>query len=150
PDLVGYARTFASDMVSRFWGSFNSYEVALPNAVVILSTALAAVAALAALAPRRSPDGDVDHPAPEPEPEHPRSGDIAAIGSIVVLLVVFVFVRAWNLYVESALRPFIQGRYLFGATVALAVIVAVGATRLIGRWAPLAALVFVVVMQGTG
>ena len=62
----------------------------------------------------------------------------------------FVAARSWSLYEETSLFSFIQGRYLFGAIVGIAVVAAVGLHRAAGRWAAAVTFAWVVVMQVEG
>ncbi len=143
PDIVSFVRRFVALLTERSWVDF-SYLHSLPIGIVIVATASVATLLVAPFV-RRPPQPD--------RPSHhrePRRLELATLGSVVGLLLVFVFVRAWFLYVETGREYFIQGRYLFGAIVPLAVIAAVGANRLLNRWSPLVALGAVVAMQGAG
>jgi hypothetical protein len=58
--------------------------------------------------------------------------------------------RAWKLYERSGQFPFLQGRYLFPAVVAGAVVAAAGADRLARRWALAVVVAWAAVMQVDG
>jgi 4-amino-4-deoxy-L-arabinose transferase-like glycosyltransferase len=140
PDLGFYVPRFWWWLTERFWGNFGYFSVPMARAVVIAATAVAVAAIVAALVPRPAWDRTRGGRAP-------RALELAAFGSLFVLLAGFVAVHAYGLYVSSGKTPFIQGRYLFGALVPFAVVLAVGLSRLVGRWAPLVLLAGAVGMQ---
>lgn len=143
PDFVGYVSRFTVLLVDRFWARVGTLH-SLPVGIVIAATASVAILVVTAFV-RRPPTAG--------QPSHhggPRRLELATLSSIAGLLLAFVFVRAWLLYADTGREYFINGRYLFGAIVPLAVVAAVGANRLLHRWSPLAALGAVMLMQGAG
>lgn len=141
PDTGWWVGRAAVWLPQRFWGTFDWLTVPLAAPVVVGASALAVVAVLAALAPGRWSRSD------EASPGRVR---LAALLTGVLLLLGFVLQHAWEIYARSGHPQFLQGRYLFGALVPIAVVVAVGATRLLGRWAPVAVLGWALVMVVDG
>jgi 4-amino-4-deoxy-L-arabinose transferase-like glycosyltransferase len=140
PDLGFYVPRFGWWLTERFWGNFGYFSVPMTRAVVIAATVVAVAGIVAAFVPWLPwdrPRGATT----------PRSLELAAFGSLFVLLVGFVAVHAYGLYNSSGKTPFIQGRYLFGALAPFAVVLAVGLSRLVGRWAPLVLFAGAVGMQ---
>jgi hypothetical protein len=128
-------------MVERFWGDFGYFEAALPVAVIVVATIVLVAVALVAFWPARSSSA-AGHEHRRPSPRA-----LLLFAAPVAFLAVLVLVRAYSLYLSSGRDVFIHGRYLFGAIVPLAVVVGVGATRIAGRWAPLAVTAWALVMQ---
>jgi small subunit ribosomal protein S36 len=125
--VVSFIGRYARDMVQRFWGSFGWYSVRFSTGFAwALTVALVAVVAVALVAGARSgPDRRV----------------LVGLLLPVIALKLFVMQHAWTLYVRTSKFQFIQGRYLFGGVVGLAVVVAVGLVRALGRRASVAPLV---------
>jgi 4-amino-4-deoxy-L-arabinose transferase-like glycosyltransferase len=140
PHVATYARSAFDRLVDGFWGQFGWREVSLPTALAVAATLLALAAVLAAF--RR----------PTPASPTPPSADASANGSAtprddggagravlafllvpVGLLAAFVLVRSAVIYRDSGRLAFQQGRYLFGGLTAVAVVLAVGAVRTLGR-----------------
>jgi small subunit ribosomal protein S36 len=134
PDPLAYAPQFIWKLAERFWGHLGYYSARMSLVALIVATVVAVVAILVAFLPRRSP-------------RQPRALEIAAFGSLILLLVSLTAFHAYQLYAQSGATPFIQGRYLFAAIVPLSVLVAIGLDRMIGRWAPIATLGGALVMQ---
>lgn len=122
PDPVAFAGEFARLLATRFWGSFGWYSVRLPTAWALVWTVAAIGLVVVAVALRREPSGS-------------SRLQRATLAAPVAVLVAFVVVRAWDLYDLSGSYRFIQGRYLFAGLVGVAVLVALGARRLVGGWA---------------
>jgi hypothetical protein len=138
PDPVGYLGYFASSITHRFWGNFGFLVAPLTPGVVIVATLVCVGAAAVALLPRRWIGDGSTRPSP---------ARLLVLVSVLPMLALTVLAIAYDLYRTSSERPFIQGRYLLPAIVPIAVVVAVGLHRLIGRWAPLALLIGAGVMQ---
>jgi hypothetical protein len=64
-----------------------------------------------------------------------------------VLLHFFVAGNSFRLYRDAGFSPMVQGRYLFGGVAGVAVVVALGWTRVLRRFTPLVALGAVVVVH---
>lgn len=134
PSAADFAGEFVRNVNNRFWGSFGWYTIRFPSWLATICT-LAVIAAVAtALAPRRDESGST------------RLQRLALLVP-VVLLGGLVFARAWSLYATSSKFQFLQGRYLFAGIVGLLVLVAAGAVRATGRWAPIVAAGAAVVLQ---
>ncbi|HKA85602.1 MAG TPA: DUF2142 domain-containing protein [Acidimicrobiales bacterium] len=135
---IHWWRQFVSNMVQRFWGDFGYFEAPITQALVIVATVTVAVAIVLAFAPT---------PRRRPDTTRPTRGQLAAFGALLPLLLAFVAYVAWDQRATGGRTPFMQGRYLFGAVVPFAVIVAVGAVRVLHRWSPVAMLGAALVMQ---
>ena len=92
--------------------------------------------------PPRRPPGPRRHPAGRTAPVGPRLAWLPTL-----LVAAFVLRRALGLHETTGKVAFVQGRYLFGALVAAMAVVALGASRLLGRAAPAAALAVVAALQ---
>jgi small subunit ribosomal protein S36 len=132
-DPVTFLWTFSGRIVSRVWAwigfgipkfSFDPWVVAGASLAVAGAVAVAVVTAR----PGRSTEGGM------------RRVDIVLAWIPVVLVTLFVARRAWGLYDTTGKFAFIQGRYLFCALVAPAAVVAIGAARVLGRWAAVTVL----------
>jgi small subunit ribosomal protein S36 len=139
-DLVSYLGTFASRLVSRtwLWVGFRNPKLELAPALVVVLTLAVAAAAVVAFR-RASPHLTTA--------AGPRRWDLALACVPIVLTVVFVFRRAWNLHATTGGLPFIQGRYLFGALLGPLALVALGVAALLGRWAAGAVIAWIVALQ---
>jgi 4-amino-4-deoxy-L-arabinose transferase-like glycosyltransferase len=127
PDLVAWLAHFPVHLTKGFWGYFGYYEIQIGTAATLLGTILAGTTVASALLGRPRRVGS-------------STGigrlELAALLTVIPMLVAFVGLVGWDLYTKTAaLRNFVQGRYLFGAVIPLAVGTAVGAMRLFGRWA---------------
>ncbi|MEJ7583014.1 MAG: DUF2142 domain-containing protein [Acidimicrobiales bacterium] len=131
-----FSSWFASLMVRRFWGSLGWFTAPMTFGVVLVATGLALVAIIAAFLPGRW-RAFASRPGARVNPI-----DLGAFGVVFVMLIAFVA----RLH-ETSGRNFIQGRYLFAAIVPFAVVVAVGSSRLLGRWAAPALLAGAAAMQ---
>ena len=140
PDPFSYAWTFTGRIVTRTWAwvGFGTPKFDLPVAVVVLATAgfvAATVAALRHARPDLRADGGL------------RRIDVLLAWLPVVLVVAFVYRRAWGLFETTGRFAFVQGRYLFGAGAAPAAVAAIGAVRL-HRRAGVAVVGLAVLLQG--
>ncbi len=137
PSTTAFAEQFFPNLNTRFWGSFGWYTIRFPQWLTVICTLLVIAAVVTALAARRDEAG---------------SSRIQRAFFLVpiALLFAFVLVRARGLYVRTSTFPFIQGRYLFAGIVGLIVLVAVGLRRWSGRWAPVVAAAFALLIQVEG
>lgn len=134
PDAGRFASEFARNVDDRFWGSFGWYTIRFPTWLAACCTLVVVAAVVAALLPRRDESGST-------------RWQRAALLVPFVLLGGLVLSRAWRLYATTSSFPFMQGRYLFAGLVGLFVLVALGLTRAVGRWAPVAAAVAAALLQ---
>ena len=134
PDAVDFAGEFVRNVNNRFWGSFGWYTIRFPTWLATLCTLVVVVLVIIALVPRR-------------DPSQSTRLQRAALLVPIVALGGFVFGRAWGLYSLTSKFQFLQGRYLFAGLVGLLVLVALGLARVAGRFAPLAAAGFALVLQ---
>jgi small subunit ribosomal protein S36 len=135
-DPTDWSRQFVSNVVQRFWGDFAYFEAPMTQALVVAATVAVAAAVVLAFAPARRPDTT-----------HPTRGQLAVFAALFPLLLALVAYLAWDQRATGGRTPFMQGRYLFGAIVPFAVVVAVGLVRVLGRWSPGAVLGAAIVMQ---
>ena len=140
PDPLSYAWTFAGRIVSRTWAwiGFGTPKFDLPVALVVVATGAFLVASVAALRharPTLRVDGGL------------RRIDVVLAWLPVLLMVAFVYRRAWGLFETTGRFAFVQGRYLFGAGAAPAAVAAIGAVRL-HRRAGVAVVGLAAVLQG--
>jgi hypothetical protein len=126
PDLGSWLRTWAPNMMQRYWGEFGWIDVALAGTLVVAATLWVAagvvLAAGRALRDRRAGGSGPDLPV------------LGLLLAPTALLAVFVAANGYRLYREAGFAPLVQGRYLFGGLVGLATAVAAG-------WAALPAVV---------
>ena len=134
PDVGDFFGEFVRNVNNRFWGSFGWYTIRFPSWLATLCTLLVVVLVIVALVAKRDPSGS-------------SRLQRASLLVPVVMLGGFVFVRAWGLYERSSKFQFLQGRYLFAGLVGLLVVVAIGLTRVAGRFAPAVAAAFAVALQ---
>lgn len=132
PDLWHFADAFAGRFTERFWGSFGWYSARLPGPLTVVLTVVAVGLLAVGLASIR------------------RRGPIVVLLVPSALLLALTASRAWTLHARSGQYPFIQGRYLLGGVVGLAVVSAVGWLRMVrARWSLLLlALVSVLLQSG--
>lgn len=121
PDPVGWLQLFGSRMSFRFWGHFGWSDVRFPLAVVATAVVVSVTLVLLALLVRRPPL---------------RRSDLLVVLAPLGLLALLIGGGAMERYLATGLTPGIQGRYLFGGLVGVAVAVGVGSTVLLGRHAP--------------
>lgn len=142
PDPGAWLGHFPGFLTQGFWGYFGYFENQIGDAATILGTGLVLVTLASAL---------IGRPRRADSPVGTSRVRLAALVSIFPLLVAFVAVVAWDLYTKTDyLRNFVQGRYLFGAVVPLAVATGVGSVRLVGRWAAVLVLGVASIMQIQG
>lgn len=134
PDPGEWWRQFRILMPARFWGWMANGR---GHGVVGASTA-AALTFLGAGLFRRSGRGSERGP-------HPVA--VAILFLPALLLLAFVAGRGWNLHTRSGGFPFLQGRYLFPAVAAGAVVGGIGAARLLRSWAIPVVAAWAVAMQ---
>jgi hypothetical protein len=133
-DAGEWARKFAPWIVERFFGWFGWFTARLDLGVIVLAAVVTLVGVVAALVPGR------------------RRTRPTAVDALVLLLplaglVFFVAVRAFSRYRSTSAFVFIQGRYLLGAAIPFAVVVAAGLDRITKRWTPAVVGVLAAVMQ---
>jgi 4-amino-4-deoxy-L-arabinose transferase-like glycosyltransferase len=120
-DPVWFLQRFVAWMPRRFVGWFGWLEIPLTPWVALAVAAGLGLGAAAAFV--------------RPVPGVSRRA-LVAWGSVVPMLGLVVFARAYDLYTTTGSTPFIQGRYLFAGFVPIAVVAGVGLARLLGRWTP--------------
>ncbi len=150
-DLPLWLRRFGSLFTERFWGWFGWFTVRISIAVIIGATvvlfgAMAAGVASVRSAPRAHLAKDEAQGVAQPIGRV----DVGVLLLPATLFGAFVVARSWSLYGRTSLFSFIQGRYVFGGVVGIAVVAAVGISRLTGRWAAIATFGWAVVMQSEG
>ncbi len=134
PSAADFAAEFVRNVNNRFWGSFGWYTIRFPTWLATICTVAVVVLVVAALLPPRDESGS-------------NRVQRASLLAPIVLLGGLVLLRAWSLYAETSKFPFLQGRYLFAGLIGLLVLAAVGQARVAGRWAPLIAAAFALVLQ---
>jgi small subunit ribosomal protein S36 len=142
PDPAGFLLAFPARLLDRTWAwvGVGTPKVELPPAVVALLAAAVVVTTVAALlAGRRG--------LAVTRPAAPRRWDLALAWLPTLLVTAFVLRRALGLHETTGKVAFVQGRYLFGAIVAAIAVVALGASRLLGRAAPAATFAVVAALQ---
>lgn len=143
PDQVGYARYFPVFLTQGFWGYFGYYYIQIGDLLTGLATMVVGSSFVSALLGRpRRPGTDRDGV---------RRLHIVGVVAFPALLLAFVAFVAHSQYERTAqMWNFVQGRYLFGAVVPMAMVTAVGSVRLLGRRAGIAlvALAFLLQVQG--
>lgn len=148
-DAGRWARRFVSMLTERFWGAFGWNGVHISIAVTIAATVvLLGAMAFGLITIRRAP---LEEPRTWlAQQRAPGRLDLAVLLLPAALFGAFVMSRSWTLYGRTSQFSFIQGRYLFGTIVGIALVAAVGLRRLAGRWAGVAAFAWVAVMQVEG
>ena len=124
PSVGEWVGKFAPWIVERFWGWFGWFTARLDLPVIVLASVVALAGLVAALLPRRSE-----------ERTHPTPLESAVLLLPLAGLLAFVAVRSFSRYRTTSAFVFIQGRYLLGAAIPIAVVVAAGLHRLSRRWA---------------
>ncbi len=140
PDPIEFLWSFTGRLTSRTWAwiGYRTPKFELPSLVVVALT-LAVLVAVVVVGRRATPGAATS--------SGPRRVDVVFAWLPALLLVLFIARRAWGLYQTTGLLSFIQGRYLFAALAAPMAIVAIGAGRVLGRWAVCAALAVVVSLE---
>lgn len=145
PDAGEWTGTFFEAVPARFWGWFGWFSVRQSFRFTVVSSIVTALLMAVGLVwPRHAGGADrasTSGRGTEPAATTVRRRHLIVLAAPGVGLLLVVIVRAWSLYEGSGRSPFLQGRYLFPAVTAAAVVVACGAHRVAGRWAaPLVAL----------
>ena len=138
PELGTWLSTWFDRTNQTFWGSFGRGHVAVSSGTVLVASIVAGVLLLLAFWPRAAT-----------EPVTTRLL-LLAMWPVIVLPIA---VSSYTAYARSGQIPGSQGRYWFGAMAPLAVLVAIGAGGLMGRFVrflPLLTLALVVAMQVNG
>ena len=154
PDLGYWSGQFVSRIVPRFWGWFGAYSVRMTSGLTVIATVFGgALIAIGLLTPPER----ARHRRATPTADRSADGDrpvrrlfLWILLSPAALLLAFVAARAWSLYARSSTLPFIQGRYVFPAMAAVAVVFAVGAHRVFRRWAAAVIVGWALIMQVDG
>lgn len=163
PGAIDWGR-WASDVVQRYWGAFGWIDVAVPETAVVVASAVVVVGVALALLPsrrrpvraRRAASAASATAAASNGSSEPGRSDAgsplppAVVGVLVaptLLLAAFVAGNTYRLYQPGRVLAMVQGRYLFGGLIGLAVVVAVGWSRLGRRWVPPAFLVAALALQ---
>jgi 4-amino-4-deoxy-L-arabinose transferase-like glycosyltransferase len=139
PDVGWWTGRVVVWLPERFWGTFDYLTVPMSRWVVLVASVVAVVAVMAAFIPRRV------RWLRGPDPPLSRVR-LAAYGSIVLVVLVFILPPAWSVYARSGWAQGLQGRYLFVGLAPLAILVAIGLVRLVGRWAGALVLGWSIVM----
>ncbi len=169
PEPLRFLLQFPGRLLSRTWAwvGHGSPKFELPVAVtVVLTLVVAAAGGIAWWTARRGratgepalPNGDGGGDADEVPGEvvvevadeagrAPRRVDVVMAWLPAVLITLFVARRALGLYETTGKVAFIQGRYLYSALVPPLAVVGLGVARALGRWAVLATLAAVAVLQ---
>lgn len=134
PDPGDFFGEFVRNVNNRFWGSFGWYTIRFPTWLATVATLVVVGLLVTALVPKRDASGS-------------NRLQRAALLVPVVVLGGLVLSRAWSLYATTSKFQFLQGRYLFAGMVGLVVVASIGLQRAVGRWAPLAAAGFAVLLQ---
>lgn len=123
PSLSAYLHHFASYVSQRFWGEFGYLEIPLPSAFTTSATIV--VLLLLVLGAVRI------------RPWLPGLALLAPLAGIAAIMLA----GTYGLYQKYGIYAGLQGRYLFPALAAISVLVAAGLFLVVGRLAPLVALV---------
>ncbi|WP_182353706.1 DUF2142 domain-containing protein [Flaviflexus huanghaiensis] len=120
PDPVDFLTTALENLVGSFWGRFGWLELPMPPALVAGLTVIAAIMAIAGL---RAAKG--------------RRPALIVLTLFVPVTILVLLIQAWMNYLHTGNVAGMQGRYLFPAVSALAVLVAFGIVWLLrfGPWA---------------
>jgi 4-amino-4-deoxy-L-arabinose transferase-like glycosyltransferase len=132
-DVGEWLGKFVPWIIERFFGWFGWFTARLDLAVIVLAGVVTLVGLVAALAPGRR--------------DRPSAADSAILLLPLAGLLLFVAVRAFSRYRSTSAFVFIQGRYLLGAAVPLAVVVAAGLDRVTKRWTPVVVAGLAAIMQ---
>jgi small subunit ribosomal protein S36 len=137
-DILDYLNTWITVTLRRTWGDFGYYDTRIPSLAVALATTVCVVALLAAVVGR-------DRIA------HSKLGDRLLVFLPLPLLMAMQLQTALGTYLDIGQYAGLQGRYWFGAVAPLAILIALGAARLLrsaARWLPFGVLAGAAVMQG--
>lgn len=160
PSIGTWSERFFAWMPARFFGWFGWFSARATFRLLVAASLAAGVLVAVGLGWPRTTDDEGDDRADGGDAGEGRASvraasparrlHLFALFSIGPVLLATVVVRAWGLYVKSGQFPFLQGRYLFPAIVAGAVVAAAGAFRLFGRWAATVVVAWSAVMQVDG
>jgi hypothetical protein len=128
PDLGSWLRDWGPNMLQRYWGEFGWIDVGLAGILVVTASLVVAAGTVLAVA-RALRDRRTVPPAPGP--------DLPALLLLLaptLLLTGFVAANGYRLYRNAGFAALVQGRYLFGGLVGLAVVVAAGWAGLPALW----------------
>lgn len=152
PSARDWSERFLEWMPSRFFGWFGWFSARATYRLLVFASLFSGLlVALGLTAPRTDDGGDRAGSGDTDDGTSPaRRIHLLALFAIGPVLLVTVVVRAWGLYERSGQFPFLQGRYLFPAVMAGAVVAAAGAHRLFGRWAAPVLVAWALVMQVDG
>lgn len=129
PSFTDWFGKFWFPMVRRYWGEFSWIDFALPRPALTAASCWVVIG-LAVLAIgwiwRRGRPSELD----------PTTGVLLFLPSVA--LAVFFGLASYTFYTKGGFMEGVQGRYLFGGVVGLAVVVAAGWERILGRWTALA------------
>lgn len=135
PEVWWWASFYVRRLSRRFWIEPDILPEALPALDLLASAILVALCVVALVACRRVGQ---------------RPGDVALVLTPLAGLLGIVTFGAWRVYARTGSPFAIHGRYLYGATVGLAVASAFGLAALARhriRWLPIAALVTALLAQ---
>ncbi len=140
---LGWPGLYLGRIAQRFWGSFGGYAASLGRPLTAVLTAALLAAVVAAFL---KPDvaGRRSRSAPRPSLAVGRLR-VAAMSAQILLITLLMTVSSYRHFRLTGDPALMQGRYLFGALIPLAVLVGIGTTRLFGRRGPLAVLAVAVV-----
>lgn len=112
---VEYYTTALGDVAHSFWGKFAWLEIPLPGWFVALASVLTVVLVAVGVSVRRA------------------RRECVLLAGLAGLVLAAVLVRGYGAYVDDGLYAGLQGRYLYVAVVAVAIVAGVGLWRLLGR-----------------
>jgi hypothetical protein len=136
--IVEFTGIWLDKLSNTFWGTFGQLELPLPQVVVTVSTVLLLVPVLLAFRRRET------------------RVPLLVLLSFLVLTAAAVFWQTWQSHLDNARYGGIQGRYLFGALVAVFAAVAIGLGTFgreggrLQRWLPVAVLPVVLLSAAYG
>jgi hypothetical protein len=130
PDWGRWLREAVLGTGKRFWGNFGWYDTWIPYSVMVVCWAAVALAVVVAFL------------------RAPRRALVAVLLAPFALLAAFLALNAARLYARSGVFALLQGRYLFGALVGLAAIVAIACGDGRGRVAAWCLVLAAAAMQG--
>ena len=137
PQPLEWLKAWAPAVVRRYWGEFGWVDFAIPAVAIHIASLVVVCGVLLLVWPSvRGSRARLDWPT------------VLLLGLPTILLALLFAANTYNFYRDAGYMVGVQGRYLFGGIVGLAVVVAAGWQRVAGRWAPLALLCGAVVLQG--
>lgn len=137
-DVGFWLKTFVIWFTESFWGWMGFFEAKLPVIVIGLASVAAVATLVVALIPRRSPAMAIV------------PTEVLILLAPAIMMIPIVAYRAYAVYVDTGITAGIQGRYLFPAVTAFAVIAAAVWVEILarqGEWVPLGVLAGVALMQ---